>query len=72
MEIQEHIFHTGTVALNYAEVIAPGAPLAPLVMLHGGNARWFPPCSMTMAPAAASTRRRIIEIWNSRGTIAYG
>ena len=37
MEIQEHVFHTGAVALNYAEVIAPGAPL---VLLHGGNARW--------------------------------
>jgi pimeloyl-ACP methyl ester carboxylesterase len=37
MEIQEHVFHTRTVALNYAEVVAPGAPL---VLLHGGNARW--------------------------------
>jgi pimeloyl-ACP methyl ester carboxylesterase len=37
MEIKEFIFDTGAVTLNYAEVPSPGAPL---LLLHGGNARW--------------------------------
>jgi len=37
MEIKEHTFDTGAVILNYAEVPAPGPPL---LLLHGGNARW--------------------------------
>jgi pimeloyl-ACP methyl ester carboxylesterase len=37
MEIKESTFDTGTVILNYAEVTSPGRPL---VLLHGGNARW--------------------------------
>jgi pimeloyl-ACP methyl ester carboxylesterase len=36
-EIQRHIFKTQTVNLNYAEVPSSGAPL---VLLHGGSARW--------------------------------
>ncbi len=35
--MQEQQFHTGVVALNYAEV--PGAG-PPLVLLHGGSANW--------------------------------
>ena len=37
MELNERTFDTGTVILNYVE--AP-APKPPLVLLHGGNARW--------------------------------
>jgi pimeloyl-ACP methyl ester carboxylesterase len=36
-EIKEYAFDTGVVTLNYAEVSSPGAPL---VLLHGGSARW--------------------------------
>jgi pimeloyl-ACP methyl ester carboxylesterase len=35
--IEEHSFDTGTVRLNYAEGPASGPPL---VLLHGGSARW--------------------------------
>jgi pimeloyl-ACP methyl ester carboxylesterase len=35
--VQEHIFDTGTVTINYAEEPASGAPL---VLIHGGSARW--------------------------------
>ncbi len=35
--LSEHRFHTGVVALNYAEGAASGSPL---VLLHGGSARW--------------------------------
>lgn len=37
MNIKEHIFDTGTVKINYAEIPSSGVPL---VLLHGGNARW--------------------------------
>jgi pimeloyl-ACP methyl ester carboxylesterase len=37
VEIKESTFDTGAVILNYAEVSSPGRPL---VLLHGGNARW--------------------------------
>lgn len=37
MEIKEYTFNTGNVVLNYATVSSPGRPL---VLLHGGNARW--------------------------------
>jgi pimeloyl-ACP methyl ester carboxylesterase len=37
MEIKEYAFNTGTVVLNYAKVSSHGRPL---VLLHGGNARW--------------------------------
>jgi pimeloyl-ACP methyl ester carboxylesterase len=37
MHINEHTFDTGTVVVNYAEVPGSGSPL---VLLHGGNARW--------------------------------
>jgi pimeloyl-ACP methyl ester carboxylesterase len=37
MEIREYTFNTGAVVLNYAEVPSSGRPL---VLLHGGNARW--------------------------------
>jgi pimeloyl-ACP methyl ester carboxylesterase len=37
MELSEHTFDTGIVRLNYAEVPSPATPL---VLLHGGNARW--------------------------------
>ena len=37
MEIREYTFDTGAVILNYAEVPSSGTPL---VLLHGGNARW--------------------------------
>lgn len=37
MENKESTFDTGAVILNYAEVPSPGRPL---VLLHGGNARW--------------------------------
>jgi pimeloyl-ACP methyl ester carboxylesterase len=37
MKIQEQSFDTGVVTLNYAEGLATGSPL---VLLHGGNARW--------------------------------
>ncbi len=36
-EIKEDSFHTGKLALNYAEGPASGPPL---VLLHGGSARW--------------------------------
>jgi pimeloyl-ACP methyl ester carboxylesterase len=35
--LTEHCFHTGVVTLNYAEGEASGPPL---VLLHGGSARW--------------------------------
>ncbi len=35
--LTEHCFHTGVVTLNYAEGEASGHPL---VLLHGGSARW--------------------------------
>ena len=35
--LTEHRFHTGVVTLNYAEGEATGPPL---VLLHGGSARW--------------------------------
>jgi len=37
MDILEFTFNTGNVILNYAEVSSPGKPV---VLLHGGNARW--------------------------------
>ena len=37
MDIIEYTFDTGNVILNYAEVSSPGRPI---VLLHGGNARW--------------------------------
>jgi pimeloyl-ACP methyl ester carboxylesterase len=37
MEIKEYTFNPGAVVLNYAKVSSPGRPL---VLLHGGNARW--------------------------------
>ena len=37
MEMKEQPFDTGVVTLNYAEGPATGSPL---VLLHGGNARW--------------------------------
>jgi pimeloyl-ACP methyl ester carboxylesterase len=37
IEIKEHSFNTGVVTLNYAEGPASGPPL---VLLHGGSARW--------------------------------
>jgi pimeloyl-ACP methyl ester carboxylesterase len=37
MEIKEHTFDTDPVILNYAKTSSPGTPL---VLLHGGNARW--------------------------------
>lgn len=37
MESREATFDTGVVILNYAEVVSAGKPL---VLLHGGNARW--------------------------------
>lgn len=37
LEILEHVFSANGVSLNYAEL---PAPLAPLVLLHGGSARW--------------------------------
>jgi dipeptidyl aminopeptidase/acylaminoacyl peptidase len=36
-DIHEHRFDTGQVVLNYAETPGPGTPL---VLLHGGSARW--------------------------------
>jgi pimeloyl-ACP methyl ester carboxylesterase len=36
-DIYEHTFNTGAVTINYAEVSSTGTPL---VMLHGGSARW--------------------------------
>ena len=36
-EIKEHSFDTGVVAINYAEGPASGPPL---MLLHGGSARW--------------------------------
>ncbi len=35
--LTEHRFHTGIVTLNYAEGETLGHPL---VLLHGGSARW--------------------------------
>lgn len=35
--LAEHSFYTGVVTLNYAEGEAEGPPL---VLLHGGSARW--------------------------------
>jgi pimeloyl-ACP methyl ester carboxylesterase len=35
--MEEHVFDTGTVRLNYAEGPASGPPM---VLLHGGSARW--------------------------------
>ena len=37
MNIEEHTFDTGIVTINYAEIPSHGLPL---VLLHGGNARW--------------------------------
>ncbi len=37
LEIREHSFNTGVVTINYAEGPAAGSPL---VLLHGGSARW--------------------------------
>jgi pimeloyl-ACP methyl ester carboxylesterase len=37
MEIKENRFNVGLVTLNYAEIPSAGAPL---VLLHGGSARW--------------------------------
>jgi pimeloyl-ACP methyl ester carboxylesterase len=37
IEIKEHSFNTGVVTLNYAEGPVSGPPL---VLLHGGSARW--------------------------------
>jgi pimeloyl-ACP methyl ester carboxylesterase len=37
MEIREFTFNTGAVVLNYASAHGPGRPL---MLLHGGNARW--------------------------------
>ncbi len=37
MELHECTFATGAVILNYAAV---PSPTLPLVLLHGGNARW--------------------------------
>jgi pimeloyl-ACP methyl ester carboxylesterase len=37
MEIKEYTFNTGAVILNYAKTSSSGRPL---VLLHGGNARW--------------------------------
>ena len=37
MELNERTFDTDAVILNYVEASAPGPPL---VLLHGGNARW--------------------------------
>ena len=37
LEIREWCVNTGTVLLNYAEVSSSGSPL---VLLHGGSARW--------------------------------
>ena len=37
MDIKEHTFDTGTVIINYAEILSFGVPL---VLLPGGNARW--------------------------------
>ena len=37
MEIKEHSFNTGLVTINYAQGPASGRPL---VLLHGGSARW--------------------------------
>lgn len=37
LNIKEQVFHTGTITLNYAEGRASGVPL---VLLHGGSARW--------------------------------
>lgn len=37
MKVREATFNTGNVVLNYAQVLAPGSPL---LLLHGGNARW--------------------------------
>ncbi len=38
LKIQEHILDLGPVRLNYAEIhIAEGPPL---ILLHGGSARW--------------------------------
>ncbi len=37
LNIQEYTFDSGAVILNYAEIPAAGAPL---VLLHGGSARW--------------------------------
>jgi pimeloyl-ACP methyl ester carboxylesterase len=36
-DIQEHTFNTDNLSLSYAEIASPGAPL---VLLHGGSARW--------------------------------
>ena len=36
-DIQENTFNTGTITLNYAEVVSNGTPL---ILLHGGSARW--------------------------------
>ncbi len=35
--LTEHTFNTGVVTINYAEVGLSGQPL---VLLHGGSARW--------------------------------
>ena len=37
MDIKEHTFNTGAVTINFAEIPSAGIPL---VLLHGGNARW--------------------------------
>ena len=37
LNCKEHSFNTGSVILNYAEGPASGPPL---VLLHGGSARW--------------------------------
>lgn len=38
--LTEHCFNTGVVTLNYAEGEASGPSDHPLVLLHGGSARW--------------------------------
>jgi pimeloyl-ACP methyl ester carboxylesterase len=58
--IQEQQFHTGRVAINYAEVPGTGPPL---VLLHGGSANWQTFASIRFCCACVGK-------WNQAGMTA--
>jgi len=66
MEIKEYSFNTGTVALNYAKTASPGRPL---VLLHGGNARWQ--SFESIIPALASAWRIYAPDFRGQGKSSW-
>jgi hypothetical protein len=58
--LTEHRFHTGVVMLNYAEAEAWGPPL---VLIHGGLARWQSALHLGLLNKGQSLSHALRKMW---------